>query len=359
MCTRMVISIIVIGLGAVIVTFTQQARADDHWGWQPTPDKIDVLITHAHPDDEGYFLGAVLPYVTQVAQRSAVLLDMVSSRPNNSTEETTRENELRNAAAQYGFVYEPIFARFRDHYDMSPYGLDQAWDAWDGDVTNGVADLNNNNIPDGREAGALFVARQIRMLRPDVVATHDIEGEYGHTGHQATSLSVIDAWSLAADPTVDIDGLSAWQAQKLYIHQSEANGLGTAGYTFENFLFHDYTNDVSIDTDGDGTLDATPIEIGDLGLQKHVSEGAGNAKVSTVYRSGDSYEGHHAEWWGLYASTVGPDTVVDPFNVAGYDYTGWARGDFFENVVVSTPEPGTLTLLLLATSAMVRRRRRL
>jgi hypothetical protein len=131
------------------------------------------------------------------------------------------------------------------------------------------------------------------------------------------------------NPLIDIAGLDAWQPKKFYINQSQANGLGTPGYDFVNWLFHDYTEEVSIDTDGDSVPDATPREIANLGLLEHVSQGFYEA--STVYRTGENFDGHHSEWWGLYRSTVGPDTLSN-FDVAGQSYVNWARGDFFENV---------------------------
>ena len=100
----------------------------------------------------------------------------------------------------------------------------------------------------------------------------------------------------------------------------------------------------------------TPRQIADEGLDFHVSQKMPD--VSTIFRTNENYDGHHCEWWGLYASTVGPDTIVDRFSIGDtpYEYEGWARGDFFENV----PEPFTfpLTLALGAVGVMASRQRR-
>ena len=50
-----------------------------------------------------------------------------------------------------------------------------------------------------------------------------------------------------------------------------------------------------------------------------------------VALTGENFDGHHSEWWGLYRSTVGTDTVQDDFTIMGTTYSGWARGDFLEN----------------------------
>jgi len=192
--------------------------------------------------------------------------------------------------------------------------------------------LDEAGIEEGRAAAGLYVAEQIRRYRPDVIICHDIQGEYGHNNHRATSLATIDAWTLAADPDTPIAGLAPYQAAKIYVHQSEATGLGTPGYTFENWLFHDYWETISIDSDNDGTADTSPRLVADVGLDAHLSQGTHDA--STVYRTDENFNGHHSEWWGLYASTVGPDNLSS-FTIEGYDYTeneGWARGDFFQHI---------------------------
>ena len=290
--------------------------------WNPTPDKVDVLVISTHPDDEGIFMGSVLPYITQVRQVEALHLSMTSGDwlAANGAPDWRREQELRAADWVYGFRNEPLFARFRDAPTKT---LDDTWDYWaDGQ-------LDGDDVAEGRAAATLYIAEQIRRYQPEVLVVSDLDGEYGHNNHRATSIAAADAYELAMNPTLDIDGLDAWQPKKYYIHQSEANGLGTTGYDFVNWLFHDYTEDVSIDTDGDGIPDATPHEIADLGLDEHVSQG--QPDVSTVFRTGENYDGHHTEWWGLYRSTVGADTLQD-FEIAGKSYTNWALGDFFEHV---------------------------
>ena len=309
------------------------------YDWLAPPDKVDLMVISAHPDDEGIFFGGVLPYYTQVLQKETILIDMNSGRHDSAP--TIREDELRDAAWTYGLRYEPVFARFlsvtavtADHKWTTD--VNAAWDAWDGEPTDGVADNNANGIPDGREAGAYFLAMQIRTYQPEVIVTQDIDGEYGHATHKATALVTIDAYALAADPSVDIGGLAPWQASKLYIHQSEANGLGTEGYTFQSWLFHDYLEEPTIDQDGNpATPDLTPRQVADLGLDMHVSQGSPD--VSTVYRTGENYDGHHSEWWGLYESTVGPDKPSEPFTIAGQEYDNWARGDFFTVQGSGTP----------------------
>lgn len=300
--------------------FDAQAQTFD---WEPQPEKAALLVVSAHPDDEGIFFGGTLPYYTQVRDLDTVHISMTSGDylASNGPPGWRREQELRAADWVYGFRNEPLFPRFRDFPTAT---VEQTFDIW----ADGV--INGDDADEGRLAAAMYVAEQIRRYQPEIIMGHDFEGEYGHVNHQASAIATADAWDLAINPTIDIAGLPAWQPKKLYLHQSQANGLGSPGETFVSWLFHDYLEEISIDTNGDLLADSSPRQVADLGLEEHMSQG--QPDVSTVYRTGENFDGHHSEWWGLYRSTVGPDTAVPTFMIAGYEYEGWARGDFFENV---------------------------
>jgi len=305
----------------------------DGRAWQARPRKAHIMVIHAHPDDEGIFFGGLLPYVTQVRHLNTILVTMNSDAPGHDPKH--RETEMRNAAWEYGLRNHPVFGRFRGHGDLHGgiIPLDNAWDVWDGDITDGVADKNNNGIPDGREVGAYFIAEQIRRYRPEVVATHDVKGEYGHGAHKATSISCTDAIALAADSSVEIEGLPPWQVKKLYLHM-HGSGANPAPSVGSKKLFHDFWQEESIGPSG-----KTPIQVANAGLDFHVSQGRPN--VSTCYANGEvrSSWNHACEWWELQITTVGDDTVLPDFigpnaNNVSITYSGWAKGDFFEHVTV-------------------------
>jgi LmbE family N-acetylglucosaminyl deacetylase len=306
------------------------------YAWQPQPAKAGVLVVAAHPDDEGIFFGGTLPHYTQVTQTPVAFICMTSGNY-NSPYPAVRENQLRQAAWAYGLRNQPLLPRFAD---TSSAPINDVWDTW----ADGVID--GDDVAAGRLRAACYVAKMIRRFRPEVLVTHGATGEYGHNNHIATSQAVVDAWTIAADPGIEIDGLPPWQAKKLYLHEWGSNPL-----------FHNYWENPFANLGG-----KTPREVAIQGLSFHQN----NSTVSTVYLTGEvaaNWDAHPSEWWGLRASTVGNDTVAPDFTVAGVNYHGWAKGDFLEHLTLSpdappkivcpspieTPYPWTLTIPAVVT----------
>lgn len=334
--------------------------------------KVALLYIHAHPDDEGIFGGGVLSYYTQVRGLPVAAVCMVTRNTNGSDPLTTgsasRIDELRRAMDVH--AGRPLGsgtlngADYRtgniSHFtagliDTGCCGVppDDSWsDSGDGygwgtsygvsQVSPGLGNLDGLN--DARQAAAWAIARQIRRFRPEVIVTcHDLEGDYGHSNHTSTAIAIIDAWSLASDAGTDIDGLAPWQAKKLYLRGGSEDNRDTISYTFSdptfpssfssdggiNPMFHHFFEETSISGQ-------SPRQVADSALVQHVSQGSHD--VSTVFRVDERIDGHHSEWWTLYRSEVGPDDIEAGFTVSGdttgTTYSGWAQGDFFDNLTV-------------------------
>lgn len=279
------------------------------YSWQPQPLKAGILVVGAHPDDEGIFFGGALPYYTQVTHTPVAFICMTSGDYNNPYT-AVRENQLRRAAWTYGLRNQPLLPRFKDTGSVS---INDVWDIW----ADGV--LDGDDVAAGKLRASYYVAKQIRRFRPEVLVTHGAGGEYGHTNHIATSQSVVDAWTIAANPAIELDGLPPWQAKKIYLHEWGSNRL-----------FHDHWESEFTELTG-----KSPREVAIDGLLFH----ANKSKVSTTYLSGEvaaPWDDHPSEWWGLYSTTVGSDTVAPNFTIGSVSYTGWAKSNFLEHVTITT-----------------------
>ena len=335
------------------------------YNWDPAGTKADLMVIGTHLDDEGIYLGGTMPYYATVLGKSTVHISMTSG--DSSVPTVTRETESRAVDWSYGVRIEPVYAHFKDWAmgSQAPYTkLQRNWSLWyepdpgpakylaNGSVQTALSPFPNNNPAGeanpaefdlGRWKVATYLAEQIRLYRPDVIVTQDLQGESGHSNHVTTAWGVWDAYSLAADPNVDLDGLPAWQTQKLYFHlfnrtppSAPTTPLPGTDYPSGTGIIDKLYEDWSIpyvELGGE-----TPLEVANDGISMYASIGGPNllTQFSTRY----------SEQYGLYASTVGADTV-------GAD--GWAHGGMFEHIV---PEPCSLALLAVGSLCAIARRRR-
>ena len=167
-----------------------------------------LLAIFAHPDDETFGAGGTLAlYARQGASVHLVCATRgeVGEAPPDlkgfPTVGAMRESELRCAAGILGLagVY---FLGYRD---------------------SGMPGSPDNTHPQAFAAAPLAetartTALYIRQLRPQVVMTFDPIGGYRHPDHIAAHRATVEAFRLAPDPGIALEGAEPYQPQKLYFH---------------------------------------------------------------------------------------------------------------------------------------------
>lgn len=154
----------------------------------------------------------------------------------------------------------------------------------------------------GKERILEELVARIRRYKPEVIVTHDFDGEYGHNQHKITALAMQYAIDAAADEAQFPDSLArygAWQVKKLYIHLYEENQVNMPW---------------KVPLEELGGL--TPLEMARKGYTEHVSQ----QKYFQV-KDGGKYDN---ALFGLYSTTVGLDSGIN---------------DMFENIPTATPTP--------------------
>lgn len=166
-----------------------------------------LLAVYAHPDDEAFSSGGTIAHNAADGVRTYLVCATRGevgeiSDPALATPETlgeVREGELRCAAETMG-VAELIFLDYRD---------------------SGMAGAPENDDPRAfmrapEEDVIRQLARIIRRLRPQAVATFEPNGGYGHPDHIAIHRHTVRAFHLAADPAYRPELGAAWQAERLF-----------------------------------------------------------------------------------------------------------------------------------------------
>jgi LmbE family N-acetylglucosaminyl deacetylase len=259
---------------AEIRVFGPGALPADVLVWQPSPEKADLMVVAAHPDDELIYFGGTLPYYAgQQGERTAVVY--MTSSP------LIRKFEALDGLWKVGVREYPVFLPLKNEYSSE---IEDAADIWGG--TDAVVGL---------------LAEQFRRFKPDVVVTHDLGGEYGHGAHKLTALAVQKAVDASGKPDEYKESANlygAWQVKKCYLHLYEKN---------------------PIEMDWQKPLPAfegkTALEMAKKGYALHVSQ---HFRERPILDTGE----YDNAAYGLYYSSVGPDT---------------AGGDFFENIPPGAP----------------------
>ena len=255
--------------------------------WQDAGE-VDFLIVATHPDDEWIFLGAVYPIYG--AERGLSGTVVYSTKPSSQ-----RRHEALDGMRRAGMSLYPVFLDFPD-IDRS-VREERASEFLQEDVT--------------RE-----LVRVYRRLKPTVVVSQDLDGEYGHFQHCITAAAALDAARLCADPAYDpqsAEEYGAWEVKKVYLHLYP-----------ENTLVLDCLSPLSAYS-GLNALSVAKAALAAHKSQAQYSYSPGLSEDSVM----------NISKFGLAYTTVGTDTGNDMFeHIAACDYAGSRTP-----APTATPEP--------------------
>ena len=267
--------------------------------WQPPHQKADLAVFPTHNDDEHlFFLGLIPDAIARGKKVQVIYLVHHNGEP-------IRLHETLNALWEVGLRNYPALGRFPDQYSET-----YQWA------------MNNFN-----NAGVYYnniMAYQVEMLRrfkPDVVAGHDVNGEYGHGQHRVNSATLMKAVEIAGDAAQYPESAAtygAWDVPKTYIHLLATNPLV-----------------MNYDTPLDYFGGRTAYQVSLAGYAKHNSQQytwfTGWAKGSSwaPYTKASQISTYSPLKYGLYRSTVGLDTGINDMfeHIAQAAVKGDADGD--------------------------------
>ena len=283
--------------------FTEGTLPDYIQSWKPTHEKTDILIFSAHPDDEAVFFSGVIPYYAGEKNKKATVVYMTASDP-------CRRSEALNYLWAMHERNLPMFAYFPDLFEQDTYNYTKS--IW------------------GEQKTIDYLVSVIRQKKPDVIVSHDTNGEYGHGNHMFTAKCLQEAVVLANDPEYHEESYIEYgihEIKKLYLHLYE-----------ENKIDMDVFDEPLDEYDG-----LTAIEAAQVGIQQYASQ----LKYSVV-RVHDRESEFSCYNYGLAYTTVGYDKK---------------NNDMFENIDIeptptveptSTPKPTVkATAMITPTSTAI------
>jgi N-acetyl-1-D-myo-inositol-2-amino-2-deoxy-alpha-D-glucopyranoside deacetylase len=178
------------------------------------------MAVHAHPDDETISMGGTLAHyaATNSAARGEATDVIVVTGTRGELgeivipERDTPEEHARLGETRMGEIAAAMRALGVARWENLGY-RDSGMDGTDGNSDPRSFHRHiNTNLDDTTEP----LVRLIRATQPDVIATYDDFGGYGHPDHIAAAKIARRAWEVAGDPTWRPAAGPAWSPKKLY-----------------------------------------------------------------------------------------------------------------------------------------------
>jgi LmbE family N-acetylglucosaminyl deacetylase len=273
--------------------------------WEAPYDRADMLFISAHSDDEALFFGGVIPTYVDKGYRLQVAYMCEFYRT-----EPYRRHEQLNGLWTMGIDHYPQLGEFEDLYSES---LDGA--------------MAQQDIDEVTE----YVVRTVRRFKPQVLISHDFDGEYGHGQHMLLAEATARALKVTADSNEYTDSAGkygTWDVPKAYFHLYGENEIEL---------------DARIPLNSFGGK--TCLEVAAEAYKKHESQQWMWFYVSDGYDE----EGNPTDYecsctkYGLYKTAVGNDTGNDLMeNIIPYDEQT-TPDDRNESTVDATGNEGEIT----------------
>ncbi len=182
--------------------------------------RLLLMAVHAHPDDETISMGGTLAHyaATNAAARgeSTDVIVVTGTRGELGEivipERDTPEEHERLGETRMGEIAAAMRALGVQRWENLGYRDS----GMEGSEKNADPRSFHQHVSTDLDATTEPLVRLIRGARPDVIATYDDFGGYGHPDHIAAAKIARRAWEVAGDPTWRPEAGPAWAPKKLY-----------------------------------------------------------------------------------------------------------------------------------------------
>lgn len=247
--------------------FTEGTAPEGVQDWLPPSREADILVFPTHADDEALFFGPLIAYYAIERELTVQTAFMVKHHYYPE-----RGHERLDSLWELGLRHYPILGTAPDL---------ESYDFWEGMEYYASSHIESWQV------------EQIRRCKPLVVVGHDLQGEYGNSGHMVNAYFLTTAVEAAADEnayTESAKQYGVWQTPKLYLHLYK-----------ENEIILEVNGPMEKDPAG-----RSPYEVAVKAFEWHASQY--NLGYRVRQEEAPRYD---CRPFGLYSSRVGQDTTAD------------------------------------------------
>lgn len=249
--------------------------------WQPPCEKADFMLISTHADDEQLFFAGILPYYAQVRGYE---VQVVYATDHYS--QISRHHERLDGLWAVGIRHYPVSMGLVDAYSESYEGA--------------IANLKAKGVSEQDVID--LQTKMIKRFEPQVIATHDVNGEYGHGQHKMVNGTLQKACANAEN---DFPYL-----KKIYFHLYDQNQVVL------NFLDEPYAELGGL----------TPFQVTQVGFGFHESQHWTWFKRWLLGNNGEITKASQINTYspmqyGMFYGNAAADTAKDDFfeNVMSYE----------------------------------------
>lgn len=267
--------------------------------WNPPCEKADMMIITTHSDDEQLFFAGTLPYYAIERKLQVQIVYAVQHFEAYGVQEHRRPHEQIDGLWTVGIRNYPVISDIPDIYAESK----------DRDTAYKQAIANFGAVGVTYDDFKSYITECLRRFKPQVVVSHDLNGEYGHGAHILVSTALTEVIKLSSNENEykeSADKYGTWSPLKTYLH-----------------LYGENKITLDWDTPLDSMGGKTPFQVSQAGFNCHKSQhwtwfyGWMYGKDGETVTKASQITKYSPCEFGLYDSKVGADTV---------------GGDFMENI---------------------------
>ena len=270
--------------------------------WNPPCEKADMMIITTHSDDEQLFFAGTLPYYAIERKLQVQIVYGVQHFEAYGAQDHTRPHEQIDGLYTVGIRNYPVISDIPDIYAESK----------DRDTAYKQAIANFGAVGVKFDDFKSYIVENIRRFKPQVVISHDLNGEYGHGAHVLVSTALTEVIEISDDKTQfpeSADKYGTWKPLKTYLH-----------------LYGENKITLDWDTPLESMDGKTPFQVSQDGFRCHKSQHwtwfygwMYGKNGETVTKASEITQYSPCEF-GLYDSSVGSDVNKNDFmeNVVSY-----------------------------------------